>query len=95
VLFSANLHKYLVDIEGIAVALVHTFQSSGEFWAEFDAPEAHSFITDYYPSLSEKILYISMAEVESVVQPDRVLNAFRGNQWRLYKFIPELSDIES
>jgi hypothetical protein len=41
VLFAANLHEYLVNIEGIAVALVLMFQSSGVFGAEFGAPEAY------------------------------------------------------
>ena len=37
--------------------------------SKLDAPEANRFATDCYASLSEKVFYISVAEVEAIVKP--------------------------
>ena len=54
------------------------FQSTSVQRAELDAPEANRFATDNNPSLSEQVFNISMAQIESVVEPDGV----RNDIWR-------------
>jgi hypothetical protein len=60
-----------IDEVGVAIASVLPLQSLGIFGAEFDTPQANRFAADSNASLSEKILDLSVAEVEAVVQPDR------------------------
>ena len=49
-----------------------SFQSAGINGTELDAPEANCFSGYSDASLGEKIFDITMAEVESIVQPDGV-----------------------
>lgn len=67
-----DLHEYLVDIEGVTVASVLSFQSSGIFDPEFDTPETDRFVTNGNTAFSESILDISMTEIETIVEPDCV-----------------------
>ena len=64
--------KDFIDVEGIAITLVLSFQSAGINGTELDAPEANCFSGYSDASLGEKIFDITMAEVESVVGPDCV-----------------------
>ena len=73
-LLAIDLHEDLIDEECIAVASVPPLQSSSVYNSEFDTPQANRFAADSYASLGKKILDISVAEVESVVQPDCVTN---------------------
>jgi len=66
-----------IDEECIAEATVLSFQSAGINCTEFDAPEPDRFAGDSDASFGEKIFDITMAEVESVVQPDGVGNDIR------------------
>ena len=54
-LLAVDLYKYLIDIEGIAVASVLAFQSTCINRSEFDTPEADRFPTDRDASLDEKV----------------------------------------
>jgi len=83
-LLAVNLDEDLINEEGIAVASMISFQSSSVYRSEFDTPEADGFSTDDNPSFSEQILDISMTQVESEVQPDRVTNDFR---WEAVAFV--------
>jgi len=61
-----------VDVESVAVASVLAFQAPSVFWTEFDTPKADGFTADSDAALGEKIFDISMAQVEAIVEPDRV-----------------------
>ena len=64
--------EYFIDVEGVAVASVFSLQAAGINGTELDAPEANCFSGYSDASLGEKIFDITMAEVESVVEPDCV-----------------------
>ena len=66
-LLTVDLYEYFIDVEGVAVASVLPFQSSGINGAELDAPEADRLPRDDDSSFSEQIFDISMAQVETVV----------------------------
>ena len=77
-----------VDIEGITVAPMLWFQSSGADGAEFDAPEADRFPGDDDATLSQEVFDVAVAQFESVIGPDSIGNdigwgAPRRNLWRL------------
>ena len=50
----------------------------GKFWAEFVDPESNSFVTDANVALRQQVFDISNAEIESVIEPNGVLN----DRWR-------------
>jgi hypothetical protein len=64
----------LIDVEGIAVASVFSFQSSSVYSSEFDTPKSDCFSTDGDASFGEEVFDISMAEVEAIIEPDGVGN---------------------
>jgi len=77
-LFVINLYEDFIDVEGVTVTLMLSFQTAGIFCAEFDAPEADRFVRDGNASFSESIFDISMTHIESVIDPYRVADDF----WR-------------
>ena len=67
-----------VDVEGIAVASVLSFQSAGIDSSELDTPEADRLPADSDPPLCQYVLDVSVTQIEAVVQPDCV----RDDVWR-------------
>ena len=61
-----------------------SIESTGIDGTEFDTPESDSFAANCDTSFSEQILDISMPEVESEVEPDRIRNDVR---WESVAFI--------
>ena len=61
-----------IDIEGVAVASVFSLQSAGINSSKLDAPEPDRFAADIDASFSKKIFNVSVAEVESIIEPDGV-----------------------
>jgi hypothetical protein len=57
-----------------SAALVFPFQALGIFGAKLDAPEADGFIADGDTAFSEKVLDISMVQVETIIKPDGIAN---------------------
>lgn len=49
-------------------------QSSSVETAKLDAPETDRFSTDDNAAFSQEIFYVSMTQIESVVEPDCVAN---------------------
>ena len=66
-LLAVDLDENLINVEGVAVASVLTFQSACINGAELDAPEADRLPRDDDSAFSEQIFDISMAQVETVV----------------------------
>jgi hypothetical protein len=55
VLSAIDLHKDFIDVEGIAITTVLSFQSSSVYSSEFDTPETDRFAADSDASLGEEI----------------------------------------
>jgi len=75
-LFAAYFHEDLVNEKSIAVTPMFTFQPLGVFGAELVAPQANRFVTDGDSSLCEYIFDISVAQIESIVEPDSITDDF-------------------
>ena len=67
-LFAINLYEDFIDVEGVTVALMLSFQTAGIFCAEFDAPETDRFVRDGNASFSEQIFDISMTHSDILAQ---------------------------
>ena len=85
--FGVDPHEDFIDEEGIAEALVSTFQAAGIYGSELDTPETDCFAGDSDAAFCQKVFDISMAEIEAVIQPDGVTNDVRWDRWRLDVFI--------
>jgi hypothetical protein len=77
-LLTVNLYRNFIDVEGIAVASVFSFQATGINGSEFYAPQANRFTADCDTALSQEVLDVAVAQVEALVEPDGV----RDNIWR-------------
>ncbi|MFT6366387.1 MAG: hypothetical protein ACJARI_001836 [Bacteroidia bacterium] len=87
-LLAIDFDKDFIDEEGVAVASAFPLQSFGVNSSEFDTPEPDRFSAHSDAALGQEILYISMAQVEPVVEPDGVGNyiwwgAPSWKRWRL------------
>jgi hypothetical protein len=88
-LLTVDLHEDFVNVEGVAIAPVLWFQSTGINGSELDAPQADRFSADCNASFSEEIFDIAVAEAESVVEPNGIGNDVR---WESVSFIYSKSD---
>ena len=77
-LLTIDVDEDFVDEEGNAIASVLSLQSTAINGPELDTPKANPFPSDGDASFSQEILYISMTEIESVVEPDGI----RNDIWR-------------
>ena len=83
-LLTLDLHEDFVNVEGVAVASMLSLQSAGINGSELVTPEADRFATDGYAALGEKIFNISVAEIESIVEPDSTADDIR---WESVAFV--------
>ena len=77
-LLAIDFHKDFIDIECVTKATMLSLQSPGINGSEFYTPEADSFSTDDNATLGEQVFDISVAEIETVVEPDGIAN----DSWR-------------
>ena len=84
VLPTINLHEYFIDIEGVTETLVSAFQTSSISRPKFVTPQPDGFVADDNASLSQEIFDIPMAEIESMIKPNCILNDFR---WKAVAFV--------
>ena len=75
---ASYLYKHLIQKVGIAEARVPALKTFGKFGAEFIDPESNSVVADANVALRQQVFDISNAEIESVVEPNGVLN----DRWR-------------
>ena len=66
-----------IDVRGVAITSVLSFQSPCINGSKLDAPEADRFSTDGDASFGEEVFDIPMAEVEAIIEPDGVGNNVR------------------
>jgi hypothetical protein len=71
-LLARHTGEDFIDVEGVTVASVLSFESACINGTEFDAPKTDRFAADGDVSLGQEIFNISVAEVESVVEPDGI-----------------------
>jgi hypothetical protein len=73
-LFAIDLYKDFINVECIAVASMLAFQSACINGAELDTPETDCLSADGDATFSEEVFDISMAEIDSIVEPDSIGN---------------------
>lgn len=73
-LFAVDLHKDLVDIEGIAAATVVPLQPPSVLGTKLDAPETYRLSSDGDASFGEEVFDVAMTQIESVVKADSISN---------------------
>ncbi len=66
------LDEDFVNVKGIAVASMLSFQTASIDYSKFDAPQPDGFAADGDASLSEQIFDVSVAEIEVIAEPDGV-----------------------
>ncbi len=67
-----DLHENFIDAEGNAEALVFSLQSPGVYRSKLDTPEADRFAAEGDASFGQEIFDVTVAKVESEIQPDSV-----------------------
>jgi hypothetical protein len=68
------LDEDFVNVEGIAVASMLSFQAASIDCSEFDAPQTDGFSAYCDATFSQQIFDVSVAQVKAIVEPDGVRN---------------------
>ena len=76
-MLAADLHENFINEKRIAETLMSTLQTLGILRSKLVAPQANRFITDDNTSFSQQIFYIPMTEIESMIEPNCILNDVR------------------
>ena len=74
VLLTSNPYEHLIQKVGITEPRMSAPETSSKLRPEFVDPEPNGFVADGYITLSAKVLDISDAEIEPIVQPNGMLN---------------------
>ena len=69
-LLAIDLYEDFIDEERVTITTMLSLQPPGVNRSKLDAPESDSFVADGDATLSKKVFNISMAQVESVIQPN-------------------------
>ena len=89
-LLAINLHKDIIDVEGIAIDSVFSPQSTRANSPEFDKPKADSLASDSETTFCKEILDVAVTEIETIVEPDGVTDDVR---WEAVAFVSVNSPI--
>ena len=71
-LLTPDLDEPLIDVERIAATPVLSPQPPGKYRPKLDTPEPHRLVADRNTPFGQQLFDIPMAQVESMIQPDRV-----------------------
>jgi hypothetical protein len=71
-------HEQFVQVPRVAQATLPSPERPGIFGTELLTPLPDGFVADDDPTLGQKILNISEAQAEAVVEPDGLTDNFRG-----------------
>ena len=71
-LFAVDLDEDLIDKECVAVATMLSLQTLCIFGTEFNTPQSDGFIADSDTSFGKEIFNVTMAEVETIIEPDGI-----------------------
>ena len=69
-----NRDEYFVDEERVAESRVFALESLRKQWPELVAPQPDRLVAHLDSPLGEQVLNVAVAEIETMVEPDRVLN---------------------
>ena len=90
VLLAVDFHEDFIDEEGVAVTSVLALQSAGINRSEFYAPETDCFTADGDAALGQEIFDISVAEIETIVEPDSVGDDVRRKSVTFVSIYPQI-----
>ncbi len=76
ILFAIALHEDFVNVVNIAVASGVTFEPLATFSFKFDASQTDDFVADCDTVLGQRIFDITVAQIEAIVEPDRITDDF-------------------
>lgn len=76
--------EYFVGEERIAESVVFALESLREERAKLVAPQPHRLVRHLDSTFSEQVLDVAVAEIETMVEPDRVLN---DGRWESVSFV--------
>ncbi len=76
-LLSIYLHEDIINEKYISVALVLLLQTTNIFQTELVTPQTNCLVANGDPTFSQQVFDISMAEIESMIEPNGRLNDFR------------------
>ena len=82
-LLTVDLDEDFIDVEGIAAALMLSFQTAGIDGSELDTPESDRFPRDTNAPFSEQIFDIPVAQIEAIAEPDGVADDVRRDSMSL------------
>ena len=84
VTLTGNLDEHFVDEERVAESGVLAPKSPRKMWAELVAPQPHRLVAHLDAAFGEQILDVAVAEIETMVEPDRALN---DGGWESLSFV--------
>jgi hypothetical protein len=82
-LLTIDLYEHFIDKECVAVSSVLSLQTPCIFGTEFNTPQSDGFIADSDTSFGKEIFNVTLAEVETIIEPNCVGGISGGNLWRL------------
>ena len=91
-LFTSDLDEDFIDKECVSIARVLAAQSLGNLSPKLDAPEADQFTADGNTPFGEEVFYISVAQTESMVQPNGVTDYLGRKPVSLVDVHPQIVD---
>ena len=80
VLLASDLEKYFIAVPLVTRLCAAMAQLIGELLAKLAAPLSHCFIGHDHAPRGEQLFDVTKAEVEAMVEPDRMSNNFLGNR---------------
>src|SRR5918998_883927 len=77
-LLAIDLEKHFVTVPLVARLRTPPTQLLGELLAKFATPLAHRFVGDDHAPCSQELFDITIAEVEAMIEPNRMSDNFLG-----------------
>ena len=92
VLFTSDLYEDFIDKECVSIARVLAAQAPGNLRPKLDAPEADRFTADGNTPFGEEVFDISVAQTESMAQPNGVTDDLGWKPVSLVDVHPRIVD---
>ena len=71
-LLAIDFYEDFIEVERIAITTMSLLEPTSVSSAKLDTPESDGFVADTNASFGEQVLDITITEVKSMVEPDRV-----------------------
>ena len=92
-LLAIDLYEDFIDVEGVAVTLMLPPQSPGVDCSELVTPESDRFSGYSNASLGQQVFNISVAQIESEIEPDGIGNDIWRETMTLIRIHPTILSI--